>query len=259
MSTNVTRADSEPSASRIIAMPGLVWATIAPSPAASPSFRKGTARARYSWSDAYTNALWRSAVPFEAIVEFIGGAIPPVALWHLVSRAGAKSSGHAPDRSRLSQRLAELGQRGGLDLAGSLGGQAQAGADLAERSRFRAEAVVAADHGALTVLQLTGEVEHPVDLEIVEHLLVCLLGDRVDDRFSHGRAGRIVRAQRVREPPRHAFGGKQALDLGGCKPRRAAQLSGCGFPAVALQKLVAHSPEVGELARRAVGERDGPG
>lgn len=42
---------------------------------------------------------------------------------------------------------------------------------------------MAAKHRALPFFQLIGQVKHLMDLERIEHLLVCPLGEGIDDRL----------------------------------------------------------------------------
>src|SRR5919201_3222371 len=119
----------------------------------------------------------------------------------------------ATERRSLREPRSKFAQRRRFDLARAFGGQAEPSADLAQRLRPLAESVMSADNGTLGLVQLIRQIAYVTDLELVEDLLVGVLGGRVDDRVSD-RRGRVgVQGQALVDRARRALGCLQALDV----------------------------------------------
>src|ERR671923_1695003 len=111
------------------------------------------------------------------------------AWWRRAPMANALVSvARAFSNRRRGCRVAELLERGRLDLPDPLGGEPEVGAERAQRLRWPSEPIVAPQDCALTLVEPVGERLHPLHLEPVEHMLVLALGGRIGDHVGQRSA-----------------------------------------------------------------------
>ena len=132
----------------------------------------------------------------------------------------------------MGERGPQLVQGGNLDLPDALGREPEAGADLRQGLRRRAEAVVRPDDRSFSFCEAFGQVAYVADLELVEYLLVGLLGGWIDNRVTDGGARLAVRARGLLRAAGSPLGCLEALHLCHGQAGRAAELGRGGLHAV---------------------------
>jgi hypothetical protein len=159
----------------------------------------------------------------------------------------------------LRERFAQFGERGDLDLAGPLGGQAEASADLFQGLRGSAQAVVGADHRTLALVELVSQVADLTAFDLVEYLVVGQFGKGVGDLVAD-RAGAVrVLVEPLLQAARGTFGRPERLQLLAGEPGRPHQLPGGGLDAMVVQVRVACRPDRGQTPNSPVGQCHRPG
>src|SRR5687767_14597904 len=96
-----------------------------------------------------------------------------------VSRWASVSIRHLASWRTLREQLAQLVQPADLDLAGTLGRQAETLADLIQRLRGLAQPVVGPNHRPLASIEPVGKITHLADLDLVEDPVIRLFGDGI--------------------------------------------------------------------------------
>src|ERR1700730_8142491 len=88
------------------------------------------------------------------------------------------------------------------------------------------------EYSALALVELSGQLTYLTDLDLVEHSLVRLFGNGIDDRVTDRSGGLAVRAQALLQATRRALGHSVRRDradpAAGCNVyRRQLWASGC--------------------------------